>query len=87
MCRVAAPTGFGYVNSAAEVTGDGHDTAMTTDRVERKFLLPRREIRELVSLLDQHLTRHRFTGEGANRLPNARHYATTVYFDLSLIHI
>lgn len=36
---------------------------------------------EFVSLLDEHLTRHRYSGDGANTLPNARHYATTIYFD------
>jgi len=54
---------------------------MTADRLEHKFLLPRQEAHAFVTLLDAHLSRHRYSGDGANTLPNARHYATTVYFD------
>ena len=31
--------------------------------------------------LQKHLPLHRFTGAGANRLPDAHHYVTTIYFD------
>jgi hypothetical protein len=31
--------------------------------------------------LTGHVAEHRFEGKGANRLPRARHYVTTVYFD------
>ena len=35
----------------------------------------------LTAALSQRLRGHRFTGEGANRLPDPHHYVTTIYFD------
>lgn len=57
------------------------DAAMTADRMEHKFLLPRAEAIELVGELNTRMKRHRFAADGALPLPNARHYITTVYFD------
>lgn len=55
--------------------------ALTADRTERKFTIPREHARRFAATLDSRLGRHRFTGEGANRLPGAHHFTTTIYFD------
>lgn len=57
------------------------DEELTAEREETKYLLPPQRLEELVAQLTQKLPSHRFTGEGANRLPGAHHYVTTVYFD------
>ena len=57
------------------------DERMTTDRSETKFLVPMEVTGWLASQLTKQLPRHRFTGEGANRLPGASHLVTTIYFD------
>jgi hypothetical protein len=57
------------------------DERMTADRDEIKYLLPTHRSKALAELLVRHLPLHRFTGEGANRLPDAQHLVTTIYFD------
>jgi hypothetical protein len=57
------------------------DERMTADRDETKYLLPSDRAKPLLALLARHLPLHRFTGEGANRLPDAWHLVTTIYFD------
>ena len=59
----------------------GGDSAVTRGRTEVKHLVAPDAIRDLERLLDEHLRPHRYTGEGANTLPLARHYTTTIYFD------
>lgn len=57
------------------------DARMTAERREDKFLVPAAQARALAAVLDRHLDSHRHRGEGANTLPAAHHYVTTVYFD------
>jgi hypothetical protein len=71
------------VPSAAMSGGGGgsSDQEMTGDREETKYLVPRPRVAALMDELGRSLSSHRFTGEGANRLPDAHHFVTTVYFD------
>jgi hypothetical protein len=57
------------------------DAQLTADRAEQKFLVAAPEARRLAETLSERLVPHRFRGDGANRLPGARHYVTTIYFD------
>jgi hypothetical protein len=61
--------------------GDSADERMTADREETKYLVPPALWESLAGELSRRLPGHRFTGEGANRLPDAHHYVTTIYFD------
>jgi hypothetical protein len=61
--------------------GETADDLMTADREETKYLVPRGRWEALAAELTRRLPGHRFTGEGANRLPDPHHYVTTVYFD------
>jgi hypothetical protein len=69
------------VRSAATGGGGSADQEMTGDREETKYLVPRQRVAALMDELGRSLSSHRFTGEGANRLPDAHHFVTTVYFD------
>jgi SPX domain protein involved in polyphosphate accumulation len=55
--------------------------SITHDRVELKYKLAHRHTAAFARGLAEHISVHRFEGKGANRLPRARHYVTTVYFD------
>jgi SPX domain protein involved in polyphosphate accumulation len=55
--------------------------SITHDRVELKYKVSQSHAAEFSRGLRAHVTEHRFAGEGANHLPRARHYVTTVYFD------
>jgi SPX domain protein involved in polyphosphate accumulation len=57
--------------------------SITRQRLELKYKVNRQRIAEFSRRIAGHVTEHRFQGEGANRLPRARHYITTVYFDTS----
>jgi hypothetical protein len=57
------------------------DEAMTAARQETKYLVARDRLQSLVGELSRHLVAHHYAGEGANRLPNADHFVTTIYFD------
>ncbi len=57
------------------------DQRLTAERDEVKYLLDAAEARDLSVQAADALDEHAYTGEGANRLPGARHYITTVYFD------
>jgi hypothetical protein len=59
----------------------GLDAQLTQERHELKYLVPARTLPALVSLFDQHISAHRFHGEGSNPLPFAQHFITTVYLD------
>ena len=61
--------------------GDTADARMTAEREETKYLVAPAHWERLASELSQRLPGHRFTGAGANRLPDAHHYVTTIYFD------
>ena len=58
-----------------------NDARLTADREEQKYLLPSAAARALADALDARLRSHRFRGDGANVLPGARHFVTTIYFD------
>jgi hypothetical protein len=64
--------------SVSQLAG-AHD--VTSERRETKYLFPLELVDELVSALGEHLSLHRFSGEGSNSLPGAHHYITTIYFD------
>jgi hypothetical protein len=68
-------------DAAQPLAGLAGDRAMTADRYERKYLLPRSAYQSFCRALDAHLTAHRYAGEGANRLPGPQHFVTTIYFD------
>lgn len=57
------------------------DAAITADRAETKYLLGRGAVRAFVQQAASMLHVHRFVGEGANLLPDAHHYVTSIYFD------
>jgi hypothetical protein len=54
---------------------------MTAERDEVKYLIASEKIQPFAIAMAKHLPHHRFTGEGANRLPRPRHFVTTIYFD------
>jgi hypothetical protein len=56
-------------------------SAITQSRREHKFRLTEALAMAIASEVSARLPKHRFQGRGANRLPRARHYVTTVYFD------
>ena len=55
--------------------------SITHDRVELKYKVSPAHAGAFMRALSSHVAEHRFEGKGANRLPRARHYVTTVYFD------
>jgi hypothetical protein len=57
------------------------DARMTAHRREAKYLISTEQARAVVATLKHRLESHRHRGEGANRLPDAQHHVTTVYFD------
>jgi hypothetical protein len=56
-------------------------SAITQNRRELKFKLPEARAIAFAAEVSARIPKHRFQGTGANRLPRARHYVTTVYFD------
>jgi hypothetical protein len=62
---------------------DGRDARMTADRDELKYVLPAKAAVEVAREIACRWPRHRFQGPDANKLPEARHHVTTVYFDTS----
>jgi hypothetical protein len=56
-------------------------SAITQNRRELKFKLPESQAAAFAAQVSARIPKHRFQGTGANRLPRARHYVTTVYFD------
>ena len=57
------------------------DLAITAAREETKYLVDASALQALTRSIGAKLEPHRFTGEAANRLPDAQHYVTTLYFD------
>jgi hypothetical protein len=57
------------------------DQAMTADRSELTYLVPRRGWQGLVAYFDEWLPAHRYRGEGENPLPAPEHFVSTIYFD------
>lgn len=72
------------VRAARDV--EGADAAMTAERDEVKYLVPAPKVRAFAQAMMRHLPEHRFTGDGANRLPNPRNFVTTIYFDTRSRH-
>jgi hypothetical protein len=68
-------------SSPQTAAGDTADARMTAEREETKYLVPPVHWERLAAELSLRLPGHRFTGAGANRLPDAHHYVTTIYFD------
>jgi VTC domain len=66
---------------AAADLGVEQDARMTAHRREDKYLVSADAAKRLIAAANQHLIAHRFRGDGANRLPGARHFVTTIYFD------
>ena len=60
---------------------DNGDEQVTAEREETKYLLPADRLEGFAAALTNRMAPHRFTGDGANRLPGAHHFITTVYFD------
>ena len=56
-------------------------SALTRNRRELKFKLSEADASAFAGQVSARMPKHRFQGHGANRLPRARHYVTTVYFD------
>jgi hypothetical protein len=57
------------------------DVAITAERVETKYLIEAAKLPALKRSIAAELESHRFTGEAANRRPDAHHFVTTIYFD------
>lgn len=57
------------------------DARMTANRRETKHLITLEQARVVASHANRHLTSHRYRGDGANTLPGAHHFVTTIYFD------
>ena len=62
-------------------TGEQIDARMTADRSELKYLLSAEQARVVLAELNRRLVVHRHRGDGANTLPGAHHFVTTIYFD------
>jgi hypothetical protein len=69
------------VNVASASDRSADDAAITAERVETKYLVKKSELPALTRAIAAALQSHRFTGEAANRLPDAQHFVTTIYFD------
>lgn len=57
------------------------DERITAHRREAKYLVTLDQARAVSAAVRQHLGSHRHRGEGANQLPEAQHFVTTIYFD------
>jgi hypothetical protein len=69
------------LSRAAAMKAQQIDEQMTAHRREAKYLVSPEQARAVARELDRRLEPHRHRGEGANRLPHAQHYVTTIYFD------
>src|SRR5438046_10744550 len=67
------------VAKATDVSGA--DARMTAEREELKYLIGPEHVARFSTAMGRQLPHHRFTGEGANKLPRPRHFVTTIYFD------
>jgi len=68
--------------TASALSDPAHEReAITADREESKYLLPRTVLASFLRAVGARLPLHRFVGQGANLLPDAEHFVTTVYFD------
>jgi hypothetical protein len=74
----AKPSAEAMVAAQAIPDADRH---LTLDRDELKYAIPVQRLGAFVRALRAQLRPHRFTGKGANLLPEAQHFTSTVYFD------
>ncbi len=63
------------------------DARMTSRRQETKLVIPLEAAQATADAFDQELRPHRYAGEGANHLPGADHFVTTIYFDTPSRHL
>ncbi|MCX5745304.1 MAG: polyphosphate polymerase domain-containing protein [Proteobacteria bacterium] len=61
--------------------GEEIDARMTAERREEKFLMTAEQARAIAAEVNRRLVMHRHRGDGANTLPGAHHFVTTIYFD------
>jgi hypothetical protein len=61
--------------------GEQIDARMTAHRRESKYLVSAEQARAIAREVTRQLDSHRHRGDGANVLPAAHHYVTTIYFD------
>lgn len=66
---------------SSSATARDQDAHLTAHRREEKYLLSADVAKAVAVAANRHLVAHRFRGDGANLLPGARHFVTTVYFD------
>lgn len=66
---------------SSTATARDQDAQLTAHRREDKYLLSADAAKAVAAAANRHLTPHRFRGDGANLLPGARHFVTTIYFD------
>jgi VTC domain len=75
---------LGYLmvaNSSNAAVEAQHDAQLTAHRREDKYLASVEQARAVAAMANAGLQSHRFRGDGANGLPGARHFVTTIYFD------
>lgn len=68
-------------DAAARREAEQLDARMTASRREAKYLLLPAQARLVVAEVNRQLEPHRHRGDGANLLPGAHHFVTTIYFD------
>jgi hypothetical protein len=72
--------------SQDDTSDSSADARLTAERQELKYLVPHERTDAFARALGRRLSHHRFTGQGANKLPNPRHFVTTIYFDTPSRH-
>ncbi len=65
---------------------DSNDVQMTEDRLEERFFIAPEQVARFSAAMGRNLPHHRFSGEGANKLPRPQHFVTTIYFDTPSRH-
>ena len=75
------PTANAAATTIASAAALEQDARLTAHRREDKYLLTPDQAKAVIGAANRNLTPHRFRGDGANLLPGARHFVTTIYFD------
>ena len=65
---------------SSSATAREQDAHMTAHRREDKYLVSAEAAKAVAAAANRHLLAHRFRGDGANLLPGAKHFVTTIYF-------
>lgn len=71
----------------ADLAAIAADQRMTAHRRELKCLITIDQARAVAHAAQLALSSHRHRGEGANQLPAAQHWVTTIYFDTAARHL